>query len=146
MGALQDLGAARDSAIHTRLLHSRRLGFPPRTCFRSSRNPRQTDSRAFDARSAYGKVSGPPGLHTKVMDRRPSLAPTPAASQPGQPDESRACRECQRRRVKCDGSMPECAVCQRYRRHCLYDKHSRTRLTRKYAVPQFCLSGVVSCG
>ncbi|OBT66781.1 hypothetical protein VE03_04002 [Pseudogymnoascus sp. 23342-1-I1] len=27
--------------------------------------------------------------------------------------------------------MPVCAVCQKYRRHCLYDKHSKTRLTRK---------------
>lgn len=83
----------------------------------------------------YGEASGPSGLHTSDMDRPHSLAPTPATSQNGPPDESRACRECQRRRVKCDGSMPECAVCQRYRRHCLYDKHSRTRLTRKYAGP-----------
>lgn len=94
----------------------------------------------------YGEGSGPPGLQTHEMDRPQSLAPTPATSHNGQPDESRACRECQRRRVKCDGSMPECAVCQRYRRHCLYDKHSRTRLTRKYARPRSVLLSVsVSC-
>ena len=92
-------------------------------------------SHLFEA-DLYDDASGPSGLQTQDMDRPQSLAPTPATTQNSQPDDSRACRECQRRRVKCDGSMPECAVCQRYRRHCLYDKHSRTRLTRKYAGPR----------
>jgi hypothetical protein len=42
-----------------------------------------------------------------------------------------SCRECRRRKGKCDGRMPVCSVCQRYNRHCLYDKHSRSSLTRK---------------
>jgi hypothetical protein len=88
---------------------------------------------------SHGQASWPSALQTVDMDRRQSLAPTPVTSQTAPPEESRACRECQRRRVKCDGSMPECAMCQRYRRHCLYDKHSRTRLTRKYAGLRSCL-------
>lgn len=44
-----------------------------------------------------------------------------------------SCRECRRRKGKCDGKMPVCSVCQRYNRHCLYDKHSRSSLTRKCA-------------
>ncbi|KIX05349.1 uncharacterized protein Z518_06221 [Rhinocladiella mackenziei CBS 650.93] len=43
-----------------------------------------------------------------------------------------SCRECRRRKGKCDGKMPVCSVCQRYNRHCLYDKHSRSSLTRKH--------------
>ncbi|KAH6886845.1 fungal-specific transcription factor domain-containing protein [Thelonectria olida] len=46
-------------------------------------------------------------------------------------EEPASCRECRRRRVKCDGTIPVCSICQKYKRHCLYDKHSRTRLTRK---------------
>ncbi|PVH76817.1 hypothetical protein DL98DRAFT_561785 [Cadophora sp. DSE1049] len=42
------------------------------------------------------------------------------------------CRECRRRRGKCDCKVPVCSVCQRYNRHCLYDKHSRSSLTRKH--------------
>ncbi|KIW22409.1 uncharacterized protein PV07_12297 [Cladophialophora immunda] len=43
-----------------------------------------------------------------------------------------SCRECRRRKGRCDGRMPVCSVCQRYNRHCLYDKHSRSSLTRKH--------------
>ncbi|KAF4126771.1 Fungal trans [Geosmithia morbida] len=57
-------------------------------------------------------------------------APTTTTTTPAI-EEPTSCRECRRRRVKCDGTMPVCAVCTKYRRHCLYDKHSRTRLTRK---------------
>ncbi|SPJ72825.1 uncharacterized protein FTOL_02554 [Fusarium torulosum] len=46
-------------------------------------------------------------------------------------EEPTTCRECRRRKVKCDGVMPVCTICKKYRRHCLYDKHSRTRLTRR---------------
>ncbi|KAF5611391.1 regulatory GAL4 [Fusarium subglutinans] len=46
-------------------------------------------------------------------------------------EEPTTCRECRRRKVKCDGVMPVCSICRKYRRHCLYDKHSRTRLTRR---------------
>lgn len=43
-----------------------------------------------------------------------------------------ACRECRRRHAKCDYQLPVCSSCERYNRHCLYDKHSRTPLTRKH--------------
>ncbi|XXH00994.1 hypothetical protein Hte_007345 [Hypoxylon texense] len=43
-----------------------------------------------------------------------------------------ACKECHRRKARCDRSLPTCNLCTRYRRHCLYQKHSRTPLTRKY--------------
>ncbi|KAI1777478.1 hypothetical protein F4818DRAFT_410558 [Hypoxylon cercidicola] len=43
-----------------------------------------------------------------------------------------ACKECHRRKARCDRGLPTCNLCARYRRHCLYQKHSRTPLTRKY--------------
>lgn len=42
------------------------------------------------------------------------------------------CNECKRRKGKCDRLLPECSPCARNRRHCLYEKHSRTPLTRKH--------------
>lgn len=43
-----------------------------------------------------------------------------------------ACNECKRRKGKCDRVLPECTPCARNRRHCLYEKSSRSPLTRKY--------------
>ena len=48
----------------------------------------------------------------------------PASDQP--------CKECKRRRAKCDRGIPECSTCIRSHRHCLYERHSRTPLTRKH--------------
>lgn len=42
-----------------------------------------------------------------------------------------SCQECRRRKAKCDRSVPTCGLCHQYRRHCVYEKHSRTPLTRK---------------
>ncbi|KAL6404585.1 Regulatory protein GAL4 [Ilyonectria robusta] len=43
-----------------------------------------------------------------------------------------ACKECRRRKARCNRSLPTCNMCIRYRRHCLYEKHARTPLTRKH--------------
>ncbi|KAI1355905.1 fungal-specific transcription factor domain-containing protein [Xylaria sp. FL0043] len=43
-----------------------------------------------------------------------------------------ACKECRRRKSKCDRAIPACEPCVKYRRHCLYEKHSRTPLTRRH--------------
>ncbi|KAI1749117.1 fungal-specific transcription factor domain-containing protein [Xylaria castorea] len=43
-----------------------------------------------------------------------------------------ACKECRRRKSKCNRSIPACDPCVKYRRHCLYEKHSRTPLTRRH--------------
>lgn len=43
-----------------------------------------------------------------------------------------ACKECRRRKSKCNKAIPTCNLCVKYRRHCLYEKHSRTPLTRKW--------------
>ncbi|KAI9163590.1 C6 transcription factor [Paramyrothecium foliicola] len=43
-----------------------------------------------------------------------------------------ACKECRRRKARCNRALPTCDLCIRYRRHCLYEKHSRTPLTRKH--------------
>ncbi|KAF4457913.1 C6 transcription factor [Fusarium austroafricanum] len=43
-----------------------------------------------------------------------------------------ACKECRRRKARCDKVLPTCSLCIKYRRHCLYEKHSRTPLTRKH--------------
>ena len=34
--------------------------------------------------------------------------------------------------MKCSRELPVCASCSKYKRHCLYDKHCRTPLTRKH--------------
>ncbi|KAF2729908.1 hypothetical protein EJ04DRAFT_446274 [Polyplosphaeria fusca] len=41
-----------------------------------------------------------------------------------------ACNECRRRKARCDKVLPECGPCKRSRRHCLYERHSKTPLTR----------------
>ncbi|KAM5354420.1 hypothetical protein ACJ41O_001069 [Fusarium nematophilum] len=43
-----------------------------------------------------------------------------------------ACKECRRRKARCNKALPTCDLCIRYRRHCLYEKHARTPLTRKH--------------
>ena len=43
-----------------------------------------------------------------------------------------ACNECRRRKGRCDKQLPECGPCFRNKRHCLYEKHSKTPLTRKH--------------
>lgn len=43
-----------------------------------------------------------------------------------------SCNECKRRRIKCTRQVPVCALCSKYKRHCLYEKHSKTPLTRKH--------------
>ncbi|KAI0009209.1 fungal-specific transcription factor domain-containing protein [Xylariaceae sp. FL0662B] len=43
-----------------------------------------------------------------------------------------SCKECHRRKARCDKNIPACGPCMRYRRHCLYEKHSRTALTRRH--------------
>lgn len=47
-------------------------------------------------------------------------------------DREQACNECRRRKARCDKLLPECGPCKRNRRHCLYERHARTPLTRKY--------------
>ncbi|KAF6809235.1 C6 transcription factor [Colletotrichum sojae] len=64
-----------------------------------------------------------------------------AASLPTEPTSSismafapadQACKECRRRKAKCNRAIPTCNLCVKYRRHCLYEKHARTPLTRKH--------------
>ncbi|KAH6682919.1 fungal-specific transcription factor domain-containing protein [Halenospora varia] len=43
-----------------------------------------------------------------------------------------ACKECRRRKAKCNRGIPTCGLCIKYNRHCLYEKHSKTPLTRKH--------------
>ncbi|KAG9255844.1 uncharacterized protein F5Z01DRAFT_672492 [Emericellopsis atlantica] len=43
-----------------------------------------------------------------------------------------ACKECRRRKARCNRDLPTCNLCLKYRRHCLYEKHARTPLTRKH--------------
>lgn len=43
-----------------------------------------------------------------------------------------ACKECQRRKVKCSRELPVCTMCSRYQRDCSYDMPQKTPLTRKY--------------
>ncbi|PLB44509.1 hypothetical protein P170DRAFT_450591 [Aspergillus steynii IBT 23096] len=43
-----------------------------------------------------------------------------------------ACRECRRRKSKCDRILPVCHLCGRFNRRCMYEKQTRTPLTRTY--------------
>ncbi|KAJ9137577.1 Regulatory protein GAL4 [Pleurostoma richardsiae] len=43
-----------------------------------------------------------------------------------------ACKECRRRKLKCNKAIPICDLCLKHRRHCLYEKHARTPLTRRH--------------
>ncbi|KAL4918384.1 fungal-specific transcription factor domain-containing protein [Aspergillus aurantiobrunneus] len=43
-----------------------------------------------------------------------------------------ACRECRRRKSKCDRTIPVCRLCGKFGRGCTYEKASRTPLTRSY--------------
>ncbi|KAL3482895.1 fungal-specific transcription factor domain-containing protein [Aspergillus germanicus] len=43
-----------------------------------------------------------------------------------------ACRECRRRKSKCDRTIPVCHLCAKFSRGCTYEKSSRTPLTRTY--------------
>ncbi|KAL4929748.1 transcription factor domain-containing protein [Aspergillus undulatus] len=43
-----------------------------------------------------------------------------------------ACRECRRRKSKCDRTIPVCRLCGKFARVCTYEKSSRTPLTRTY--------------
>ncbi|KAL1297482.1 hypothetical protein AAFC00_005004 [Neodothiora populina] len=63
------------------------------------------------------------------MATRATPAPTKRSAHQ---EDNLACKECRRRKANCDHKIPECSTCRRYRRHCLYDKHSRTPLTRKH--------------
>ncbi|KAH8801436.1 fungal-specific transcription factor domain-containing protein [Xylogone sp. PMI_703] len=44
----------------------------------------------------------------------------------------RACRECSRRKSKCDRLIPACSPCQRYKRVCDYERQEKTPLTRRH--------------
>jgi transcriptional regulatory protein GAL4 len=56
--------------------------------------------------------------------------PVPSPAPLGVSDQ--ACNECRRRKSKCDRILPECGLCFKQRRHCLYEQHSKTPLTRKH--------------
>ncbi|KAL2838440.1 fungal-specific transcription factor domain-containing protein [Aspergillus pseudoustus] len=43
-----------------------------------------------------------------------------------------ACRECRRRKSKCDRTIPVCHLCAKFNRGCTYEKSSRTPLTRTH--------------
>lgn len=47
-------------------------------------------------------------------------------------DSKFSCNECRRRRTRCTREVPVCRLCSKYKRHCLYEKHSKTPLTRRH--------------
>ena len=59
-----------------------------------------------------------------------SHADSPSLTSLGASDQ--ACNECKRRKGRCDRQLPECGPCWRNKRHCLYERHSKTPLTRRY--------------
>ncbi|KAK7210595.1 hypothetical protein V2G26_017773 [Clonostachys chloroleuca] len=63
-------------------------------------------------------------LHAETSTTTDSSLPIGYADQ--------ACKECRRRKARCNRGLPTCDYCTKYRRHCLYEKHSRTPLTRKH--------------
>ncbi|KAL5335205.1 hypothetical protein BJX70DRAFT_330978 [Aspergillus crustosus] len=67
-------------------------------------------------------MSAPAGHHT----------PEPDAEQHTRPTAEQACRECRRRKSKCDRTIPVCHLCGKFNRGCTYEKSTRTPLTRTY--------------
>ncbi|CAK4031209.1 Lactose regulatory LAC9 [Lecanosticta acicola] len=65
------------------------------------------------------------------MDQQLPLS-EPGPSTSAGPNAGESCNECKRRRGKCDRQLPECGPCARNKRHCLYERHSKTPLTRKH--------------
>jgi len=61
---------------------------------------------------------------------RSSHTESPSLASLGANDQ--ACNECKRRKGRCDRTLPECGPCARNKRHCLYERHSKTPLTRRY--------------
>ncbi|GAW15577.1 hypothetical protein ANO14919_049910 [Xylariales sp. No.14919] len=64
-------------------------------------------------------MSGVPGPTTTPSDLRLGVA-------------EQSCKECRRRKARCDREIPICSLCVKYSRHCLYEKHARTPLTRRH--------------
>ncbi|KAL5042955.1 hypothetical protein BDW71DRAFT_200139 [Aspergillus fruticulosus] len=55
-----------------------------------------------------------------------------ADTEPRQRTAEQACRECRRRKSKCDRAIPICRLCNKYSRGCTYEKSTRTPLTRTH--------------
>lgn len=62
--------------------------------------------------------------------RTPAPDSDPLPSRTGTADQ--ACRECRRRKSKCDRTIPVCRLCGKFARVCTYEKSARTPLTRTY--------------
>ncbi|KAG7838146.1 hypothetical protein KL941_003777 [Ogataea angusta] len=43
-----------------------------------------------------------------------------------------SCNECRRRKLRCSRDLPTCVSCSKFNRHCLYNRHSHSPLTRKH--------------
>ena len=69
-------------------------------------------------------VAAQPGVGVVAGDVEPFFDLAIGASE-------QACKECRRRKARCNRALPTCDLCIKYRRHCLYEKHARTPLTRK---------------
>lgn len=69
-------------------------------------------------------MSAQPGRRTPAPDSDPLPGRTGTAEQ--------ACRECRRRKSKCDRTIPICRLCGKFARVCTYEKSARTPLTRTY--------------
>jgi transcriptional regulatory protein GAL4 len=63
----------------------------------------------------------------RTQDTRPSSSSVLSLGSGDQ-----ACNECKRRKGRCDRQLPECGPCARNKRHCLYERNSKTPLTRRY--------------
>lgn len=70
----------------------------------------------------------PPASQSQLVDSGGEADPYDMASA----SSDQSCKECRRRKARCNRALPTCDLCTKYRRHCLYEKHSRTPLTRKY--------------
>ncbi|KAL4736655.1 fungal-specific transcription factor domain-containing protein [Aspergillus similis] len=74
-------------------------------------------------------VSVQPGQHPTSAAR--VRAPIPD-TEPRYRTAEQACRECRRRKSKCDRAIPICRLCSKYSRVCRYEKSARTPLTRTH--------------
>ncbi|KAH6644375.1 fungal-specific transcription factor domain-containing protein [Boeremia exigua] len=71
-------------------------------------------------------------IHRKVaiarLDRGPPPPPKPHPAQNREDRVTRACKNCRKRKVKCSGEVPRCAICQTNNLSCVYEQARRDRL------------------
>ncbi|KAI8628581.1 hypothetical protein F5Y19DRAFT_106370 [Xylariaceae sp. FL1651] len=109
---------------------SSRPSQPPANRAASSKSDVESPSDLFDEYEPTDRVIDPGSPRTDAQDDTghppDSSRPGPSAPLQQRRRVTRACDECRRKKIKCDGKQP-CTHCQVYSYECTYDKPSNRR-------------------